>query len=364
MADGIERNLVDYNAELAAKVQVLPDLNVRLALIDTATCVDKFHLLQGLKDITAGGDPNCFYVYQRWGGAGTREQIQVDGPMLQPNVAMAVAKVFLEKTGAEWGTVIPGSKALDGKYWLQQQAMPDLSAKWEYYVSDGVDGKRTGWYAYAPEASAGVEELYAQHVANECEGRTSTRSFQSGYFLYQVDLEQMKQKNIRTSKIRTIRRSCGDAEGSMQAPERRSMKRVMKRASQPRAKAPKLSRAARPMKSMMKMAAMKTATKTTMKVAMKAAKKKSSIGFKWQVLKGSKLKTKGGMKADDLMKNKNGKVVSKKQHAMGRKAYERNLLAWTTACAKARKELGLTGFVAVKKGTDFYKKAKALMSPQ
>merc|ERR1712178_504658 len=110
--------------------------------------------------------------------------------------------------------------------------------------------------------------------------------------------------------------------------------------------------------------AIKTVMKKTMKVAMKAAKKKSSIRFKWQVLKGSKLKTKGGMKADDLTKNKNGKVVSKKQHAIGRKAYERNLLAWTTACSKARKELGLTGFVPVKKETDFYKKAKALMSPQ
>jgi hypothetical protein len=158
----------------------------------------------------------------------------------------------------------------------------------------------------------------------------------------------MRQKNTRTGKIRTLRRAYGTEEGSMQAP-----KRSMKRASGSRAKAPRLRRVATPMTSeMKKRVAMKTVTKKTMKVAMKAAKKKSSIGFKWQVLKGSKLKTKGGMRADDLMKNKNGKVVSKRRHAIGRKAYERNLLAWTTACSKARKELGLTGFVAMKKGTD------------
>merc|ERR1719498_257398 len=99
--------------------------------------------------------------------------------------------------------------------------------------------------------------------------------------------------------------------------------------------------------------------KVAMKVmkAMKSMKKKSNLGKKWQVLKGSKLKTKGGMKAADLMKNKNGRVVSKKKHAMGKAAYERNLKAWVIACTKARSELGKKVFVAIKKDSDVYIKA-------
>merc|ERR1711959_829188 len=97
--------------------------------------------------------------------------------------------------------------------------------------------------------------------------------------------------------------------------------------------------------------------------AMKA-KRVSKVGSKSQVLKGLKARTKGGMRAADLMKNKNGKVVSKKLHAHGKKAFERNLAKWIEACSKARKELGLTGFVACKKGSEFYSRATALMASQ
>merc|ERR1719378_1681474 len=37
------------------------------------------------------------------------------------------------------------------------------------------------------------------------------------------------------------------------------------------------------------------------------------------VLRGSRQKTSGGLKASDFMKNKQGKIVSKKAHARGRK---------------------------------------------
>merc|ERR1719379_2736659 len=49
------------------------------------------------------------------------------------------------------------------------------------------------------------------------------------------------------------------------------------------------------------------------------------------------------------MKNKFGKIVTKKQHAAGKKAYA-HIKGWTIAVQKARKELGVKGFVAVKKG--------------
>merc|ERR1712185_862999 len=74
------------------------------------------------------------------------------------------------------------------------------------------------------------------------------------------------------------------------------------------------------------------------------------------VFAGRKEKTSGGLKKTDLMKNKTGRIVSKKAHAAGKKAYA-NIKGWTVAVQKARKELGVKGFVPVKKGSALYKKA-------
>merc|ERR1711920_292339 len=99
--------------------------------------------------------------------------------------------------------------------------------------------------------------------------------------------------------------------------------------------------------------------------AMKAMKvmKKSVIAkgkrAKSAVFKGSKEKTSTGLKKSDLQKSKSGKIVSKKRSAAGKKAYAR-IKGWTVAVIAAKKALGLTGFIAVKKGTPLYKKAKEL----
>merc|ERR1719226_253321 len=113
------------------------------------------------------------------------------------------------------------------------------------------------------------------------------------------------------------------------------------------------------------MAAMKAAMKAmkAMKAAkaMKAmkAKRVPKVGKRAAVLKGSKEKTSGGLKKSDLMKNKAGKVVSKKSSAAGKKAYGA-IKGWTAAVQKARKQLGVKGFVAIKKGSPLYNAAKAL----
>ena len=65
----------------------------------------------------------------------------------------------------------------------------------------------------------------------------------------------------------------------------------------------------------------KSAKKGGKKSAMKAmrrrkAKKVSKVGRKWQVFKGTKVKTQGGLKKGDLMKNRYGKIVSRKQSAV------------------------------------------------
>merc|ERR1711924_262984 len=90
----------------------------------------------------------------------------------------------------------------------------------------------------------------------------------------------------------------------------------------------------------------------------KAMKKKTvskiakGIMAKAMVLRGSKAKTVGGLTAKDLTRNKAGKIVSKKQSAQGKKS------PWMQAVKKARAALKLKGFVAIKKGSPLYVKAK------
>merc|ERR1711959_513954 len=116
----------------------------------------------------------------------------------------------------------------------------------------------------------------------------------------------------------------------------------------------KAMRAMKAMKSMKAMKAMKGMKAMKAKRVSKIAKGKRG---KVSVFLGNKEKTVSGLKKSDLMKNKLGKIVSKKSSAHGKKAFK-FIKGWTTAVQKARKELGLKGFVAIKKGSALYKKAK------
>merc|ERR1719336_3233261 len=81
----------------------------------------------------------------------------------------------------------------------------------------------------------------------------------------------------------------------------------------------------------------------------KRVTKKMQTGSMRQVWNGSKTYTKGGLTKANLMVNKNGRLMSKKHHAHGQKAFA-GVKAWTMACTNARKELGITGFVALNRG--------------
>merc|ERR1719265_491543 len=100
---------------------------------------------------------------------------------------------------------------------------------------------------------------------------------------------------------------------------------------------------------------MKAMKKKKMKRVSKIARGQLAKSF---VFRGMKAKTVGGLTKADLIKNKNGKIVSKKQQAHGKKAYN-NIKAWTASVMKARKALGLKGFVPIKKGTPLYTKTKS-----
>ena len=79
----------------------------------------------------------------------------------------------------------------------------------------------------------------------------------------------------------------------------------------------------------------------------KAMKKISARLAKRHVFTGKRDMTVSGLKKNDLVKNKHGKVVSKK------KSQSR----WMFAVARARKELNITGFTPIKKGSDWHKLA-------
>merc|ERR1711976_614175 len=102
---------------------------------------------------------------------------------------------------------------------------------------------------------------------------------------------------------------------------------------------------AKAMKAMKAMAAIK---------AMKAMKKKpiSAKLAKRHAFFGKLDKTATGLKKTDLVQNKRGRVVSKKNHLRGKQS------PWIAAVQKARKELKIKGFSAIKKGAPLYKKAK------
>merc|ERR1712226_1720799 len=97
-------------------------------------------------------------------------------------------------------------------------------------------------------------------------------------------------------------------------------------------------------KMMRKMMAMK-ATKMMRRMAMKKSVIAKGKMAKSSVWKGTKAKTVGGLTKADLVKNKNGKVVSKKRVAASKK--NKTIMAWSAAVKAQRKALGIKGFCPV-----------------
>merc|ERR1711944_211234 len=84
------------------------------------------------------------------------------------------------------------------------------------------------------------------------------------------------------------------------------------------------------------------------KKAMRVSKIAKGKRAKSSVFRGTKTSTSGGLKKSDLMRNRNGKVVSKKSSARAKKAYQKNGLAkWTKAVQQAKKSMGIKGFQVI-----------------
>merc|ERR1711918_338462 len=106
------------------------------------------------------------------------------------------------------------------------------------------------------------------------------------------------------------------------------------------------------------MGAMRAAMKGMRRRAMKKSVIAKGKRAKSSVFRGTKAKTVGGLKKSDLIRSKSGKIVSRKASARAKKNYAKGIGKWTAAVSKARKALGVKGFVAIKKGSALYKKAK------
>mmetsp|Transcript_39042 Transcript_39042/g.87934 ORF Transcript_39042/g.87934 Transcript_39042/m.87934 type:complete len:159 (-) Transcript_39042:167-643(-) len=110
-----------------------------------------------------------------------------------------------------------------------------------------------------------------------------------------------------------------------------------------------------------------TATKAMKAMKVMKAKRVSKVArgrfAKALVFRGAREKTVGGVKAEGLMKNKRGKIVSKRQSAAGKRRY-RQISDWTEAVMEARHALHSKGFVAINgktlHGKALYVKARSI----
>merc|ERR1719469_890632 len=124
---------------------------------------------------------------------------------------------------------------------------------------------------------------------------------------------------------------------------------------------------AKPMKAVKAMKKVKKVMKA--KAMKKKAMKRSVIAkgklAKVMVLHGFNVKTSGGLKKDNLKKNKEGRIVSKAASDRAKKAYAGSAIQkWNKAVQQAKKALNMSGMVFVggktAQGRALYAKAKVI----
>ena len=198
--------VVDPESNIIGSIEVLDNepCDCMLVLIDPPKLMDKFYILQLIHDTVH----DKYVVYTRWGRTGTRGKGQLSQFERKDEAATAFQKKFKQKTGLQWKD--RNGPTLVGKYRVIQQNFVEKkkgykSAKWQYWVDDGVDGKTTGWYDYTQVGSIHVEQLYQENLYNS---KLTNRLVKSGTFTYDVDLKSMIQTNVvhPNRKSRQIRR--------------------------------------------------------------------------------------------------------------------------------------------------------------
>merc|ERR1719464_1658275 len=136
---------------------------------------------------------------------------------------------------------------------------------------------------------------------------------------------------------------------AMAAPARAKATPESKAAAKAKAKAAKAKARALKAKARAKAVAARARAKASAKKKALAKGKRARRA----VFTGKVIKTLGGLKTGDLVQGNHGRIVSAKRQAMHKKN------KWARATKQARKELGITGFQPVKKGSELYERVKA-----
>lgn len=87
---------------------------------------------------------------------------------------------------------------------------------------------------------------------------------------------------------------------------------------------------------------------------------KKTVGARSSVIHGNAEKTSGGLRKEDLKRNKSGKIVSRKNSTRAKREQSPLFRLWGQSVAAAYDRPKYRGkFIALKKGTPFYKVVNA-----
>ena len=92
---------------------------------------------------------------------------------------------------------------------------------------------------------------------------------------------------------------------------------------------------------------MRKAAKKSRRMKKRVSKVARGKRQKSSVFRGTKEKTSGGLKKTDLIRNRRGKVVSRKQSTAARKRAGARFTKWGQATKKQRRQLNIKGFCPV-----------------
>ena len=199
--------VVDPESNINGSIEILDNdpCDCMFVKVNPTQNVDNFFILQLIESAV----DDSYIVYSRWGRTGMIGQGLVQQFDNYEGAVNVFKKKFKDKTGLDWENR-NGPSIKGGKYRIIKQNFIEKqwgynSAKWKYWVDDGIDGKPTGWYDYDDVGSRHLEQLFQENMMNP---RLTNRLVNSGGWTYLVDLSQMKQINMEhpNRKSRHIRR--------------------------------------------------------------------------------------------------------------------------------------------------------------
>lgn len=160
----------------AAAAQSVPEAII--VFLDSKDFIDAIRLA-----ISLGGDSDTIAAI-----AGSIAQAYYDGGM--PNWMIQQCRGLMRYEQLQ---------VLDA-FWAQCAVK---QARWYYWVDAPVGGNQRGWHAFDRKANANLEGQIQKD-----KGLKQTRwTLQSGSHAYQVDISTMTQRNLKTGRVRPIRRA-------------------------------------------------------------------------------------------------------------------------------------------------------------